>query len=83
MGNGRSTTTPTDGVGLGRGVALRDTAALRKGECSDRQVFLLPTNKRNRWCGKGLYYCSAPDCQINYGTGCDGVCVPYLLSLRV
>lgn len=26
-----------------------------------------------RWCGKGLDYCSAPDCQLNYGTGCDGV----------
>lgn len=24
------------------------------------------------WCGKGLQYCSAPDCQINYATGCDG-----------
>ncbi|KAK1751690.1 hypothetical protein QBC47DRAFT_433673 [Echria macrotheca] len=24
------------------------------------------------WCGKGLDYCQAPDCQINYGSGCDG-----------
>lgn len=24
------------------------------------------------WCGKGKDYCSAPDCQINYGPGCDG-----------
>ncbi|KAI1824409.1 carbohydrate-binding module family 18 [Xylaria intraflava] len=24
------------------------------------------------WCGKGVDYCSAPDCQINYGPGCDG-----------
>ncbi|KAH6636567.1 hypothetical protein F5144DRAFT_184649 [Chaetomium tenue] len=23
------------------------------------------------WCGRGLDYCSAPDCQINYGAGCD------------
>ncbi|KAH6850175.1 hypothetical protein B0I37DRAFT_107019 [Chaetomium sp. MPI-CAGE-AT-0009] len=23
------------------------------------------------WCGRGAEYCSAPDCQINYGTGCD------------
>lgn len=29
---------------------------------------------RNRWCGKGKDYCSAPDCQINYSTGCDAVC---------
>ncbi|GJC94983.1 chitin recognition protein [Colletotrichum higginsianum] len=25
-----------------------------------------------RWCGKGTEYCRAPDCQINYGPGCDG-----------
>ncbi|KAK3692551.1 hypothetical protein B0T22DRAFT_17007 [Podospora appendiculata] len=24
------------------------------------------------WCGKSVDYCSAPDCQLNYGTGCDG-----------
>ncbi|KAK4163498.1 hypothetical protein QBC43DRAFT_319744 [Cladorrhinum sp. PSN259] len=24
------------------------------------------------WCGKGEEYCTAPDCQINYGSGCDG-----------
>ncbi|KAK0646011.1 hypothetical protein B0T16DRAFT_412413 [Cercophora newfieldiana] len=24
------------------------------------------------WCGKAKEYCSAPDCQINYGSGCDG-----------
>ncbi|KAK3375148.1 hypothetical protein B0H63DRAFT_526423 [Podospora didyma] len=24
------------------------------------------------WCGKTKEYCSAPDCQINYGPGCDG-----------
>ncbi|KAK2017732.1 glycoside hydrolase/deacetylase [Colletotrichum eremochloae] len=24
------------------------------------------------WCGKGPDYCSAPDCQINYGPACDG-----------
>lgn len=23
------------------------------------------------WCGKTKDYCAAPDCQINYGTGCD------------
>lgn len=28
------------------------------------------------WCGKALDYCSAPDCQINYGSGCDGVFQP-------
>lgn len=28
----------------------------------------------NSWCGKGKEYCSAPDCQINYGSGCDAVC---------
>ncbi|KAK8123514.1 chitin deacetylase [Apiospora kogelbergensis] len=24
------------------------------------------------WCGVGLDYCTAPDCQLNYGPGCDG-----------
>ncbi|TKW50087.1 Chitin deacetylase [Colletotrichum tanaceti] len=24
------------------------------------------------WCGQTAEYCSAPDCQINYGPGCDG-----------
>ncbi|KAK0737018.1 hypothetical protein B0T21DRAFT_364242 [Apiosordaria backusii] len=24
------------------------------------------------WCGRGIDYCSAPDCQLNYGSGCDG-----------
>ncbi|KAK4461424.1 hypothetical protein QBC42DRAFT_270170 [Cladorrhinum samala] len=24
------------------------------------------------WCGRGKDYCSAPDCQINYGPACDG-----------
>ncbi|KAK3505136.1 glycoside hydrolase/deacetylase [Neurospora crassa] len=24
------------------------------------------------WCGVGEDYCTAPDCQINYGPGCDG-----------
>ncbi|KAK8092084.1 polysaccharide deacetylase [Apiospora hydei] len=24
------------------------------------------------WCGSGLDYCTAPDCQLNYGPGCDG-----------
>jgi Polysaccharide deacetylase len=28
------------------------------------------------WCGKGLDYCTAPDCQINYGTGCDDLKEP-------
>lgn len=25
------------------------------------------------WCGTTSDYCSSPDCQINYGTGCDAV----------
>ncbi|KAI6376071.1 hypothetical protein MCOR25_002886 [Pyricularia grisea] len=25
------------------------------------------------WCGKDEAYCASPDCQINYGTGCDGL----------
>ncbi len=24
------------------------------------------------WCGLGLDYCLSPDCQLNYGSGCDG-----------
>ncbi|KAL8387889.1 hypothetical protein RB595_009601 [Gaeumannomyces hyphopodioides] len=28
------------------------------------------------WCGKGKDYCAAPDCQINYGPGCDANQVP-------
>jgi hypothetical protein len=24
------------------------------------------------WCGISDDYCMAPDCQINYGSGCDG-----------
>ncbi|KAI0392311.1 carbohydrate-binding module family 18 [Xylariaceae sp. FL0594] len=24
------------------------------------------------WCGKGQDYCESPDCQLNYGSGCDG-----------
>jgi hypothetical protein len=32
------------------------------------------------WCGKAKDYCSAPDCQINYGSGCDGVRPHILLS---
>ncbi|KAI1268517.1 carbohydrate esterase family 4 protein [Xylariaceae sp. FL1019] len=24
------------------------------------------------WCGLGEEYCTSPDCQINYGPGCDG-----------
>ncbi|KAF2671736.1 glycoside hydrolase/deacetylase [Microthyrium microscopicum] len=28
------------------------------------------------WCGKGIDYCSAPDCQFNYGNGCDTLMVP-------
>ena len=38
------------------------------------------TNKPDRWCGKGINYCSAPDCQINYASACDGVCVPHPLA---
>jgi hypothetical protein len=32
----------------------------------------LYANMTGRWCGKAKDYCSAPDCQINYGSGCDG-----------
>ncbi|KAK1826954.1 hypothetical protein QBC39DRAFT_394045 [Podospora conica] len=32
------------------------------------------------WCGKGIYYCSAPDCQINYATACDGNQKPWGLD---
>jgi hypothetical protein len=28
------------------------------------------------WCGKGTAYCAAPDCQINYGPGCDANTAP-------
>jgi peptidoglycan/xylan/chitin deacetylase (PgdA/CDA1 family) len=28
------------------------------------------------WCGLGSDYCTAPDCQINYGTGCDDLQMP-------
>ncbi|KAL8350384.1 hypothetical protein RB601_001230 [Gaeumannomyces tritici] len=28
------------------------------------------------WCGQGNDYCAAPDCQINYGPGCDALKVP-------
>jgi hypothetical protein len=31
----------------------------------------------NSWCGKGTDYCSAPDCQLDYGSGCDGVSTGY------
>ncbi|KAK9790389.1 putative Chitin deacetylase [Seiridium cardinale] len=24
------------------------------------------------WCGTGIDYCEAPDCQLDYGPGCDG-----------
>lgn len=24
------------------------------------------------WCGLGIDYCEAPDCQLDYGPGCDG-----------
>ncbi|KAK3937242.1 carbohydrate esterase, partial [Diplogelasinospora grovesii] len=24
------------------------------------------------WCGKTTDYCESPDCQLNYGSGCDG-----------
>ncbi|KAK4157911.1 hypothetical protein C8A00DRAFT_11313 [Chaetomidium leptoderma] len=45
------------------------------------------------WCGNGIDYCSAPDCQMNYGPGCDanqkpsgvdtsGVARPKLGSVR-
>src|SRR5690242_7644911 len=30
-------------------------------------------NLCDSWCGKGKDYCSAPDCQMNYGPGCDAV----------
>jgi len=30
-------------------------------------------NRSDRWCGTGLEYCSAPDCQINYAAACDAV----------
>ena len=26
----------------------------------------------DRWCGKGREYCQSPDCQLDYGSGCDG-----------
>jgi hypothetical protein len=64
-------------VNAGRGLAAArlGTVALLKGEFS-----LLPDvwseselTYGNRWCGKGKDYCTAPDCQINYGTGCDAV----------
>jgi peptidoglycan/xylan/chitin deacetylase (PgdA/CDA1 family) len=28
------------------------------------------------WCGTGPAYCNAPDCQINYGSGCDALKTP-------
>jgi hypothetical protein len=28
------------------------------------------------WCGQGIDYCAAPDCQLSYGTGCDGNKIP-------
>ncbi len=30
----------------------------------------------HRWCGTTSDYCAAPDCQLQYGTGCDGNKVP-------
>ncbi|KAK7751312.1 hypothetical protein SLS62_006718 [Diatrype stigma] len=28
--------------------------------------------KYGAWCGQGEEYCLSPDCQLNYGSGCDG-----------
>jgi hypothetical protein len=28
------------------------------------------------WCGLGEEYCAGPDCQLDYGTGCDAFQVP-------
>lgn len=36
----------------------------------------VPSNHRSltdkSWCGQGEEYCLSPDCQLNYGSGCDG-----------
>ena len=38
-----------------------------------RQLLYDWSNKYCSWCGKGTDYCEAPDCQLSYGPGCDGV----------
>jgi hypothetical protein len=30
----------------------------------------------SRWCGLGIDYCAAPDCQFLYGTACDANTIP-------
>jgi peptidoglycan/xylan/chitin deacetylase (PgdA/CDA1 family) len=30
----------------------------------------------NSWCGTGIEYCAAPDCQFQYGPACDANIVP-------
>lgn len=59
------------------------TAVRRKGECR-KTVPAVSTHRslvkdtgwegliRPRWYGLGEDYCTAPDCQLNYGSGCDG-----------
>jgi hypothetical protein len=43
----------------------------------------IQTDFHGSWCGKGTDYCTAPDCQINYGPGCDGVSICYKPSTGV
>jgi hypothetical protein len=43
------------------------------------ESFLLSRKNPNifqGWCGQGTEYCMAPDCQINYGPGCDANKLP-------
>ncbi len=42
---------------------------------SCRSPDVLGANKCCRWCGTTKIYCQAPDCQLNYGPGCDAVSI--------
>ena len=56
-------------------IVLRGNAALLRGE---RLCFWGAGSSAdgNRWCGNGIDYCAAPDCQFLYGPACDANTVP-------
>ena len=67
--------------------APRATVARLLGKITEESLHISPlvlflgdmedlTEWHSSWCGNTPEYCNAPDCQINYGPGCDGNKIP-------
>ncbi|KLJ10685.1 chitin deacetylase [Blastomyces silverae] len=68
FGGLRNTPTP----GLKKRVAPEPRCGPQYGSCEDGYCC-----SPSGYCGISRYYCQAPDCLIDYGSGCDALITPY------